>query len=38
LDFKAKKNRFIETEFFIKGKTRNAGGEKEPWEAGREIF
>jgi hypothetical protein len=38
LDFKAKKIRFIETEFFVKGKTGNSGGEKETWEAGREIF
>jgi hypothetical protein len=31
LDFKAKKIRFIEIEFFLKGKTENSGGEKEPW-------
>jgi hypothetical protein len=38
LDFKAKKIWFIETEFFMKDKTRNSGGEKEPQEARREIF
>jgi hypothetical protein len=32
LNFKAKKNSVsIETEFFMKGKTENSGGEKEPW-------
>jgi hypothetical protein len=27
--FQGKKNRFIETEFFMKGKTGNSGGKKE---------
>jgi hypothetical protein len=31
LDFKAKKNRFIETGFFMKGKKRNSGVKKETW-------
>jgi hypothetical protein len=31
-----KKIRFIETEFFMKGKIGNSGGKKETWGAGRE--
>jgi hypothetical protein len=45
-NFSNGKFQFLETKvgfqgqkfFFIKGKTRNSGGEKDPWEAGREIF
>jgi hypothetical protein len=29
--FPLKKFRFIETEFFMKGKTENSGGKKETW-------
>jgi hypothetical protein len=38
VEFQGKKQiRFIEIEFFMKGKTGNSGGEKETWGAGREI-
>jgi hypothetical protein len=38
LYFKAKKIRFVETEFLLKNLKENSRDEKEPWGTGREIF